>query len=783
MYKRLLHLRIDNVVVNLSDYEFNFSEMNVLNRGLGFVPSFVRFSQSMLANDFSRFERRLQLHLHFAREDGSNETAAIDEIDEVFRPASTWVPKRLNTSISSFCQRLHDDAEKLLQRRPRPNLPTREVTALKSLRQRKEITIKPADKGGGICILNTTDYQTKIDTMLNDTSVYSPVERSDHDTVKGRADLLLNLLHSGGYLTDRQLRYLTDFEPRCPLFYGLPKVHKAGAPLRPIVSQINAPTSMINSLVDKLLTVAEKMVPNLFQDTTAFLKLLEKHRIFHPDSLLVTLDVSSLYTNIPHEEGIEFVSRFYEKTLHCWCRFHPGIPPIPVENLKFLMRFILTNCTFRFGDCFFRQKYGTTMGARFSVKFANIYMHVWFEHYLSVCQGPKFDFIGRLIDDVFTIWKYGQNEFDRFLLFLNSCHPTIKFTAEVSTTEIHFLDTVITVKNGELHSKVYTKPTDRKQFLFFSSCHPIHVKTAIPYAQAVRYRRNTDCDVQLREDLKILSSHFSNRGYPTNLINEAINRVMLLERCKTLEYTSKNTKRDRFKQLLGDRAFLPLITTYHAQFDYDSLKQVMKKRWKEFLAINDEIRDVFAAQFPILVFKRGRTIGNFLTSTTFAPPVSSIDTTLNALQVLLEESNQDRPVQKCYRPRCKCCDSILETTSVWNFDRSVQIAIDDRFNCNSSNVIYVIKCMRCHKQYVGQTDRLLKERLNNHRSDIKLKKPTAVGLHFNLEHHSFTDLRIFPIFYLESRDTHANRAVECAWMKRLNTIYPFGLNNNPLALL
>lgn len=74
---------------------------------------------------------------------------------------------------------------------------------------------------------------------------------------------------------------------------------------------------------------------------------------------------------------------------------------------------------------------------------------------------------------------------------------------EYSPVTIHFLDVVITNTDGILHTSVYTKPTDRKMYLHFDSRHPLHVKRAIPYSQAVRYRRNTDLDVQVDQGLTL----------------------------------------------------------------------------------------------------------------------------------------------------------------------------------------------------------------------------------------------------------------------------------------
>ena len=58
------------------------------------------------------------------------------------------------------------------------SLRNEEWRALKELRNVKEITIKPADKGGAVVVLNTTDYVTECNRQLNNTSYYLPL---DHD--------------------------------------------------------------------------------------------------------------------------------------------------------------------------------------------------------------------------------------------------------------------------------------------------------------------------------------------------------------------------------------------------------------------------------------------------------------------------------------------------------------------------------------------------------------------------------------------------------------------------
>jgi len=101
----------------------------------------------------------------------------------------------------------------------------------------------------------------------------------------------------------------------CPTFYGIPKIHKANNPLRPIVLQVNALTSNISKYLDKLLETAEKQTPHLLQDTTALLQLIKQNKHTTPNCIPVTLDVVSVYTNIPHEKGAQYVTEFYIQTL------------------------------------------------------------------------------------------------------------------------------------------------------------------------------------------------------------------------------------------------------------------------------------------------------------------------------------------------------------------------------------------------------------------------------------------------------------------------------------
>ena len=72
---------------------------------------------------------------------------------------------------------------------------------------------------------------------------------------------------------------------------------------------------------------------------------------------------------------------------------------------------------------------------------------------------------------------------------LNSCHTTIKLTAEYSLDKVNFLDVEVTRSKNKLLADFYIKPTDIHQHLELSSCHIYHSKKSIPYSQALRFNR------------------------------------------------------------------------------------------------------------------------------------------------------------------------------------------------------------------------------------------------------------------------------------------------------
>ena len=46
-------------------------------------------------------------------------------------------------------------------------------------------------------------------------------------------------------------------------------------------------------------------LPSYVKDTTDFIQKLKSFKLAHANSYLITFDVSSLYTDIPHKDGLD----------------------------------------------------------------------------------------------------------------------------------------------------------------------------------------------------------------------------------------------------------------------------------------------------------------------------------------------------------------------------------------------------------------------------------------------------------------------------------------------
>ena len=247
------------------------------------------------------------------------------------------------------------------------------------------------------------------------------------------------------------------------------------------------------------------------------------------DVYLVTADVTSLYTNIPHEEGIS-------TTLEYLDRHRDILPPHTPTNkvIEQFLKFILKENYFDFLDSHYLQLQGTAMGTKMAPPYANIFM-AKIEQELTHSRAEIL-FWRRFIDDIFFIWRGSLESLMDFQHTANAHHNSIKFTFEFSQNSVNFLDCSLYLDESQrLKTTLYRKPTDKHLILHYTSHHPLHLKRNVVYTQALRYKRIISDPLKLQTELTTLRKILLARGYPLRLIKQQFHKALLIPRTVLLE--------------------------------------------------------------------------------------------------------------------------------------------------------------------------------------------------------------------------------------------------------
>ena len=130
----------------------------------------------------------------------------------------------------------------------------------------------------------------------------------------------------------------------------------------------------------------------------------------------------------------------------------------------------------------------------------------------------------RYIDDIFMVWTGSEEELNEFLNYMNEAHGTIKFTWTWSKESVNYLDVQVINTNDQIEMDLYMKPTDKNQFLSYTSCHPRGCKQGIPYVQALRLRHICSTDAAFKRRANELSEYLVARGYQKRFVCEQIRK-------------------------------------------------------------------------------------------------------------------------------------------------------------------------------------------------------------------------------------------------------------------
>ena len=725
-------------VFNLSRKTLSPSEITLLSKGLSFVPTPEKIDREQVKSDLERFGRNIKLKLHFM-----DQPTLSCSVTPTFRPPSKWTPTSYDIQLEIYLSELE---EKILQIQEEghnyPNLSTEERQALNDLMKDKSIIIKSADKGSAIVIWDREDYIKECNTQLNDQNVYKKLSNTCLKDVNSKIRTILNLMMNKKEIDKKVYEYLLVKHPQLGIFYLLPKIHKriTNVPGRPVISNNGTATERISEYLDYHLKRIIPEVPHILEDTRDLLNRIKDLSDIPDDAILVSFDVVGLYPHIPHDDGLKFLKKFLDGRRD---------KSVSTESLIELAKLILKENYFELGDQIYQQILGTAIGTIFAPTYANLFMAGLESEIFDIYELQPLLWL-RFLDDIFCIWTHGKEKLMEFFEFINQYHPTIKFTMEQSTDSISFLDVKLSLVGNHIETDVYTKKTDTHQYLHASSCHRNTHKRSIPYSQAIRIKRICSNEEQLNNRLMDLESWLVKRGYQRTDVHQQIQRVHDVARDELLIKRPKPVDQR-----------ITLILTYHPALNriYEILKNAHRHIMK-----SPKLSTILPTP-PRVAFRNSKNLKDKLVRSKLQPLVKA------------EPGNY-----VCKSNNCQICEILAPGKTFVSTKTSDNYTMNFHFDCNSSNVIYLLTCKVCQKQYVGSTITKFRMRFNQYKSNFKLYNEGRKGLmqekffqHFEGENHhrSFTDLKVQIIDHCDPNNQERR---ESFWINKLKTLFPDGLN-------
>ena len=190
-----------------------------------------------------------------------------------------------------------------------------------------------------------------------------------------------------------------------------------------------------------------------------------------------------------------------------------------------------------------------------------------------------------------------------FVKKANNFLSTIKFTAEMSETEITFLDTKVYEgvrfdKEAILDVQTHFKPTATFQYTNFYSCRPPGMKKGFIKGEVLRLLRTNSSQITFERNIRNFHNCLLERGYPAAILRKYLSEVKFADRKTALQQRNKSAR----------KKLLPFVTQYHPALP--SLKKILMGKWQ--LKQNQQrLREIFKEP-PLISYRKGKSLKDLL---------------------------------------------------------------------------------------------------------------------------------------------------------------------------
>jgi len=496
------------LIHNISSYTLSETEERLLCRGWDFCIESKLVNSLDFETDIEVNAMKIQPHCH----------------ESVFRVLSRQI-------YSASQQLIRSSKNKRFS-----NLSPEELKALKSLKSNKDIMICKADKGNSIVVLDKETYMSKSEEILKGKQFEPLKNESFHKKREEELNKYIYSLFEKGII-DQKLRY--QLQSTCsslPVFYGLPKVHKNGYPLRPIISTIGSYQYVLSKYLAKAIRDARPPASSFVKDSFDFVKritdtVLDKHKTY----IMCSFDVESLYTNVPVEEAIEVTLNYMYKP--------KKVIDVPFnrDQMRTLLNLSIRDAPFRFQNKIFKQTDGVAMGNPLAPIIADLWMQK-IEEKLNKFSTNKPTIWLRYVDDVFCLFTIPNEKILEFHTRINRWHSNLRFTVDFeSNCSIPFLDVLVTHKDHSIVTSLYRKPTHTGLYMLWDSNQNRRYKLGLIKTLVIRIYRICSSKEIIEKELDVLRVTLNDNGYPPHIVRRGIAEGEALIR------TMSNNKKDMDK--------------------------------------------------------------------------------------------------------------------------------------------------------------------------------------------------------------------------------------------
>ena len=229
-----------------------------------------------------------------------------------FAIASNRIPTaEIVASVEEAIFRQNDETKQTVRaevssaKTPPRNIDSNVFKALIALRKDLDRVALSADKGNIVVVMDKHQYRENVLSTLNDKQTYTALKSDPTGRTERDLNQRLLLSKKSSKISEETYKLLRSSDGIAPQLYGLPKIHKEGVPLRPIVSFVNsAPTYNVSRYLARILSPVVGNTDNMVKNSQHFGEFI-RHQTLDADQMLLSFDIVSLFTKIPVDLAIK----------------------------------------------------------------------------------------------------------------------------------------------------------------------------------------------------------------------------------------------------------------------------------------------------------------------------------------------------------------------------------------------------------------------------------------------------------------------------------------------